>query len=648
MSNFSIEQQLKEATVMAVQDLFGASAGTNQVIVSDTRKEFEGDLTVVVFPFVRFARRSPQQTGELIGGYLQEKFDFITGFNTIKGFLNLSISDNHWLKIFNAICKVENYGQHPPTGKKIVLEYCGPNTNKPLHLGHVRNMLLGYSTANILMAAGDEVHKVNIYNDRGIAICKSMLGWQKYADGATPESAGMKGDHFVGKWYVKFNNEFSKEYKVWQQTTEGQEAFFDWKKNEKVVKKTLKEIATAKKKAKKEGKEIKEESYTLQNYFFNQVYDKTYFNTYSKLGAETAEMLRKWEANDPDVRALWQKNNQWVYQGLQESYKKIGVDFEKDYLESDNYLQGKEVVLKGLEEGLFYQKEDGSVWIDLTNKKLDHKLLLRKDGTSVYITQDLAVAENRYTDYQMDDSIYVVGDAQAYHFKVLQGVLEKMGKPYAKGIHHLGYGMVFLPSGKMKSREGTIVDADDLIDQMIAMTKAVTEEQGKIEDLTSNEAEELYKKLGLGALKYFILKIGAKKSFVFNPEESIQIQGDTGTYIQYNYARCQSVLRKYGNEDYKQDFSFDNDIESLEKELIMLQYKYPLVVLEAAENYDPSIIAAYAYNLAKTFSKFWGAHPIFDDKNKQLTAFRVALTANNACIVKSAMLLLGIEVPNRM
>ncbi|MEZ4885755.1 MAG: arginine--tRNA ligase [Chitinophagales bacterium] len=648
MSNFSIEQQLKEATVEAVKNLFGVETSTDQIIVNDTRKEFAGDLTVVVFPFVRFAKRSPQQTGDVIGTYLQEKFDFITGFNTIQGFLNLSIADSHWLQIFNAMCKEIDYGQHPSTGKKIVLEYCGPNTNKPLHLGHIRNMLLGYATANILMAAGDEVHKVNIYNDRGTAICKSMLGWQKYANGATPDSTGMKGDHFVGKWYVRYATEFGKEYQAWQQTAEGQQVFEAWKQDERLVRKTLKEIEAAKKKAENEGKEINEADYELQNYFFKKIYEQTYSNTYSKLGAEIAEMLRKWEANDPEVRQLWEMNNQWVYEGLEETYKIIGVDFEKDYMESENYLQGKQVVLKGLKEGIFYQKEDGSVWIDLEDMKLDHKLLLRKDGTSVYITQDIAVAENRYADYQMDDSIYVVGDAQAYHFQVLKGVLQRMGKPYADGIHHLGYGMVFLPSGKMKSREGQTVDADDLIAQMIDMARELTQEQGKIADLSPDELEGLYKKLGLGALKYFILRIGAKKSFVFNPEESIDFQGDTGTYIQYNYARSQAILRKYNKDDYQQDFSFDNGIEDLEKEIIMLQYKYPSVVLEAATNYDPSIITAYAYNLAKTYSKFWAAHSILGNADEKVTAFRVALTANNARLIKSAMNLLGIEVPNRM
>ncbi|MGB0932362.1 MAG: arginine--tRNA ligase [Chitinophagales bacterium] len=648
MSNFSIEQQLKGATVTAVKDLFGVETSMDKVIVNDTRKEFEGDLTVVVFPFVKIAKRSPQQTGDTIGAYLQEKFDFITGFNTIQGFLNLNVADTYWLQIFNAICKEEDYGQNPPTGKKVVLEYCGPNTNKPLHLGHIRNMLLGFATANILSAAGDEVHKVNIYNDRGIAICKSMLGWQKYANGTTPESEGMKGDHFVGKWYVKYATEFGKEYKVWQETAEGKQVFEEWQKDEKAVKKTLKDIEAAKKKKKKEGKEIKKEDYVLQNYFFKNVYEQTYANTFSKLGAEIAEMLRKWEANDPKVRKLWEMNNQWVYEGLQKTFDKLGVDFEKDYMESDNYLQGKEMALKGLEDGLFYQKEDGSVWVDLEDKKLDQKLLLRKDGTSVYITQDLAVAENRYADYQMDDSIYVVGDAQAYHFKVLQATLQKMGKPYADGIHHLGYGMVFLPSGKMKSREGDTVDADDLIAQMIQMAEELTQEQGKVESLSDEEMTQLYKTLGLGALKYFILRIGAKKSFVFNPKDSIDFQGDTGTYIQYNYARSQAILRKYDKDDYKQTFSFDNGIESLEKELIMLQYKYPSVISEAATNYDPSIITAYAYNLAKTFSKFWSGHSILGNADEKVTAFRVALTANNARIIKSALNLLGMEVPSRM
>ena len=562
----NIVEILKTTTVQAVQDLYGAGIDTDSIIINDTKKEFEGDVTVVVFPVVRFAKKKPEEAGKDIGDYLKANLDFIADFNVIKGFLNLSLYENYWLHIFNDISIEDNYGQFPDSGKTVVLEYIGPNTNKPLHLGHLRNMFTGYATANILKANGHNVHKVNIYNDRGIAVCKSMAAWLESANGETPESSGMKGDFFVGKYYV----EYSKLYDTQLQD--------------------LLDNGLEKKEAEKQVP--------------------------IKLKAQ--DLLLKWEAGEEATRKLWKQMNDWVYTGFNETYKKLGVDYEKAYCESDTYLLGKEMVEKGLAKGVFFAKRDGSVWVDLSDRKLDEKLLLRSDGTSVYITQDLGVAKLRYEDYQMDESIYVVGDEQNYHFKVLKETLDVLGEPYAKGIHHLSYGMVDLPTGKMKSREGTTVDADDLVAKMLDTAEEHTAELGKTEGMDEAEAKELYRIIGLGALKYFILKVNPKKRMLFNPKESIELVGHTGPFIQYTHARIQSVMRKYkGN--YHISFDFDN-LQDAEKEVIVQLYKYPDAIQEAATEYDPSVIANYVYQLAKSYNRFYNEHQILgnlDEIKKQ-------------------------------
>ncbi len=591
----NIEATLKQNTIAAVKKLYDAAIELNSVTVNDTRKEFEGDLTIVVFPFVRFARKKPEQVATEIAEYLQQQLDFISHFNVVKGFLNLSLKDTYWLHTFNEIAHNETYGQQEPTNKKVLLEYIGPNTNKPLHLGHIRNMFIGFATANVLSANGHDVHKVTIYNDRGIAVCKSMIAWQKTGKGETPESTGIKGDHFVGKYYVAYD-------KIYQA-----------------------QVAELVEKEGMTEKEAKQKAPIL---------------------LEAREMLLKWEANDPEIRQLWETMNGWVYNGFFDTYKKLGVDYEKPYYESGTYLLGKEMVLKGLKDEVFYQKEDSSIWVDLTEKQLDHKLLLRSDGTSVYITQDLGIAELRYQDYQMDQSIYVVGDEQNYHFKVLQKTLEVMQKPYASGIYHLSYGMVDLPTGKMKSREGTTVDADDLVQEMLETAAKHTAELGKTEGFSEAEANELYQTIGLGALKYFILKVNPQKRMLFNPKESIDFLGHTGPFIQYSHARIQSILRKYTG-DYAQNFNFES-LQSAEKELIQQLYRYPAAIVEAGRDYDPSVIANYAYQLAKIFNKFYNELPILNNEDEKVSAFRVSLAATTARIIRQAMKILGIDVPDRM
>lgn len=594
----SIEGLLKQHTIAAIKTLFDTEVTEHQVIINETRKEFAGDFTVVVFPFVRYARRKPEQVGEMIGKYLQENLAFIQNFNVVKGFLNLEVSIEKWIQIFQDIVPIENYGVQPKTGKTVLLEYIGPNTNKPLHLGHLRNIFLGYATANILQANGHDTHKVTIYNDRGIAICKSMVAWQRMGNGSTPESEGKKGDHFVGDYYVKFAQAYQKE--VTELVAKGMEE-----------------------------KEAKKQAPIL-------------------LAAQ--DMLRKWEANDTEIRELWEKMNSWVYAGFKATYKKLGVDYEKAYYESASYELGKEMVLKSLQEEKFYTKEDGSVWVDLTDKKLDNKVLIRKDGTSLYLTQDIGVANLRYQDYKMDKSIYVVGNEQDYHFKVLKHTLAKMEEPYADAIYHLSYGMVDLPTGKMKSREGTTVDADHLVAEMLATAAKHTKELGKTEGFDPEEAIALYDTIGLGALKYFILKVDPKKRMLFNPQESIDFLGNTGPFIQYSYARIQSIIRK--NEQMqggKITTSFTvNDLAPLEKDLIVHIYKYNAIIQEAGEYYDPSVVTAYVYQLAKTYNKFYAELPILNAENLDLQNFRVILSKVTARTIKSAMQLLGINVPNRM
>ena len=592
----NIEQHIIAATLAAVKALYNQELPESQIALQDTRPEFEGQLTIVVFPIVRFSKKSPEVTANELGAYLQEHVEDITGFNVIKGFLNLSIAEAYWLNLFNNEVLKPDFGIIPPSGKKVMVEYSSPNTNKPLHLGHVRNNLLGYSVSELLKANGAEVFKVNLVNDRGIHICKSMLAWQKWSNGETPESSGIKGDHLVGKYYVIFDKEYKKEIDA------------------------LKEAGQTEEEAKKNAPLIK----------------------------EAQAMLLAWENGDPDVKALWSTMNGWVYDGFAVSYKNLGVDFDKYYYESNTYLLGKDTVEEGLAKGVFFKKEDGSVWIDLTEDGLDQKLVLRADGTSVYITQDLGTAQMKYDDFAMDESIYVVGNEQDYHFKVLFLILEKLGKTWAKGLHHLSYGMVDLPNGKMKSREGTVVDADDLVKEMIETAKQKTEALGKINDFSEEEKETLYHNIGLGALKYFLLKVEPKKRLLFDPAESIDFQGNTGPFIQYTHARIKSLLSKAAYSSVATT-SPDLAISNTELEMIMLLAKYPSEIAIAAKGFSPASLANYLYEVAKMFNKFYHeVPPIIKEENAEMRQLRLNLSAVVANILKAGMRLLGITVPERM
>lgn len=592
----NIEQHIITATLAAVKALYNQELPESQLTLQDTRPEFEGQLTIVVFPIVRFSKKSPEVTANELGAYLRENVEDITGFNVIKGFLNLSISQAYWLNLFNNEVLKPDFGIIPSSGKKVMVEYSSPNTNKPLHLGHVRNNLLGYSVSELLKADGAEVFKVNLVNDRGIHICKSMLAWQKWSNGETPESAGIKGDHLVGKYYVIFDKEYKKEIDALKATGQTEE---EAKKNAPLIK-------------------------------------------------EAQSMLLAWENGDPEVKELWSKMNGWVYDGFAVSYKNLGVDFDKYYYESNTYLLGKDTVDEGLASGVFFKKEDGSVWIDLTEDGLDQKLVLRADGTSVYITQDLGTAQMKYDDFAMDESIYVVGNEQDYHFKVLFLILEKLGKTWAKGLHHLSYGMVDLPNGKMKSREGTVVDADDLVREMIETAKQKTEALGKINDFSDEEKETLYYNIGLGALKYFLLKVEPKKRLLFDPAESIDFQGNTGPFIQYTHARIKSLLNKSGYST-NATLSTDLAISATELQMIMLLAKYPTEISIAAKGYSPASLANYLYEVAKMFNKFYHeVPPIIKEENAEMRQLRLNLSAVVANILKSGMRLLGITVPERM
>lgn len=592
--NINIEQQIRTACAAAVKELYGADIEAANIAVERTNKEHEGDYTVVVFPLLRVSKKKPEDTANDLGEYLKANLKHVTGYNVIKGFLNLSLADSFWIDTLSLGLLNNEYGKGPSTGKKITVEYCGPNTNKPLHLGHIRNMLLGFSVSNILEFAGNEVIKVNMYNDRGIAICKSMLAWQKFGEGETPASSGIKGDHLVGKYYVVFDKKYKEQ--VDQLKAEG----------------------VAEDEAKKKA----------------------------PIQQEVQAMLLKWEAGDPDTVALWKQMNDWVYEGFNETFAKMGVSFDRDYYESETYLLGRDLVLEGLEKGVFFKKEDGSVWVDLTDKGLDQKVLLRGDGTSVYLTQDLGTADLRYGHYHMDRSVYVVADEQNYHFKVLQLTLEKLGKPYAAGIYHLSYGLVELPHGRMKSREGTVVDADDLIREMVAAAKAQTLELGKLENPESTEADELFRTIGMGALKYFMLRVDPKKKMLFNPEESIDLQGQTGPFVQYSYARIQSIKAKVG--DVKIELPTSYTLSAHEKEVLAELYQYPNVIQDAAKNFDPSVVASYAYNLAKTFNKFYVDHSIANAETEAAKHLRLGLANQTARVLASAFNLLGIDVPERM
>ncbi len=604
----NIEQKLVSSVIGGLKALYGQDVPAAQVQLQKTKKEFEGHLTLVVFPFLRMSKKGPEQTAQEIGEYLQANEPSVAAFNVIKGFLNLTIASSAWIELLNGIHADKQYGIVAVTDNSplVMIEYSSPNTNKPLHLGHVRNNLLGNALANIVAANGNKVVKTNIVNDRGIHICKSMLAWQKYGNGETPESSGKKGDHLIGDYYVSFD----KHYKA----------------------------------------EVKELMAKFQSEGMNEEEAKAKAEAESPLMKEAREMLVKWEANDPEVRALWKKMNDWVYAGFDETYRMMGVTFDKIYYESNTYLEGKEKVMEGLEKGFFYRKEDGSVWADLTGEGLDHKLLLRADGTSVYMTQDIGTAKLRFADYPIDKMIYVVGNEQNYHFQVLSILLDKLGFEWGKGLVHFSYGMVELPEGKMKSREGTVVDADDLMAEMIDTAKETSNELGKLDGLTKEEADNIARIVGLGALKYFILKVDARKNMTFNPKESIDFNGNTGPFIQYTYARIQSVLRKAKEAGIEIPAQLPAGIELSEKEegLIQMVADFAAVVKQAGEDYSPSIIANYTYDLVKEYNQFYHDFSILREENEAVKIFRLALSENVAKVVRLGMGLLGIEVPDRM
>jgi len=605
----NIEQKLSAAVIAALNTLYGQEVPEKMVQLQKTKKEFEGHLTLVVFPFLKMSKKGPEQTAQEIGEYLKQQApELVSDYNAVKGFLNLTIASDCWIELLNSIHADAEYGITKATEDSplVMIEYSSPNTNKPLHLGHVRNNLLGWALANVMAANGNKVVKTNIVNDRGIHICKSMLAWLKYGNGETPESSGKKGDHLIGDYYVAFD----KHYKA----------------------------------------EVKELMAQYQAEGMSEEEAKAKAEANSPLMLEAREMLRKWEANDPEVRGLWEKMNNWVYAGFDETYAQMGVGFDKIYYESQTYLEGKEKVMEGLEKGFFFRKEDGSVWADLTAEGLDHKLLLRGDGTSVYMTQDIGTAKLRFQDFPIDKMIYVVGNEQNYHFQVLSILLDKLGFEWGKGLVHFSYGMVELPEGKMKSREGTVVDADDLMASMIETAKETSAELGKLDGLTQEEAENIARIVGLGALKYFILKVDARKNMTFNPKESIDFNGNTGPFIQYTYARIQSVLRKAAEQGIEIPAVIPAGLQLSTKEegLIQMLADFKNTVKQAGTDYNPSVIANYIYELVKEYNQFYHDFSILREENEALKIFRLALSQNVGKIVKTGMGLLGIEVPERM
>ena len=612
----NITDIIKEGTAEAVKELYDYQVDSNSVNMNVTRKEFDGDYSVVVFPYTKAAKKKPEQIGEELGTYLVDKYDQITKFNVIKGFLNLEVSDQYWNEYLFQISQKETF-KKPHHGEKIMIEFSSPNTNKPLHLGHIRNILLGWSSSKIYESLGYDVQKVQIVNDRGIAICKSMLAWEKFGNGETPEQAQIKSDHYVGKWYVEFEKHFQAEYKEWQASNDGNSIF------------------------ETHGKEGQN-----ADAFFKK-YKNTYFNEHSQLGKEAKEMLLKWEDNDADVRGLWNKMNGWVYEGFDVTYKDLGVSFDQLYYESQTYLLGKDIIEKGLSNQIFYKKEDGSVWIDLEDAKLDHKIVLRSDGTSVYMTQDLGTAEQRYQDFGAEKMVYVVADEQNYHFKVLFEIMKRAGAKYANGMYHLSYGMIDLTTGKMKSREGTIVDADDLMKEVIDAARSNAIERGELEGLTEAEKEEVFRKIGLAALKFFIIKVNPQRRMVFDPEKSVDLQGDTGPYIQNAFVRIQSVLRKAGEVDTSVGKNY-LELGGSEKLLINLVYRLDEVVQQAADNFDPSVLANYAFDLAKTYHKFYHDFRILNAESPEAKAFRIELCKVVGKVIEFVMDLLGIEMPEKM
>ncbi len=597
-----VEKKLINGVVKALNVLYGAEMPTQNIQLQKTKKEFAGHLTLVVFPFLKISRKKPEDTAQDIGNFLKQEMPIvIADFNVVKGFLNLVISSESWTELLCQIHQEEQFGIQPVTDKSplVMIEYSSPNTNKPLHLGHVRNNLLGCALSNVMAANGNRVVKTNIVNDRGIHICKSMLAWLKYGNGATPESTGIKGDHLVGDYYVAFDKHYKEQV------------------NELMAK------GMSEDEAKNEAPLIK----------------------------EAREMLVKWEQNDPEIRGLWKQMNEWVYAGFDETYKALGVGFDKIYYESDTYLEGKEKVMEGLDKGFFFRKEDGSVWADLTAEGLDEKLLLRSDGTSVYMTQDIGTAKLRFNDFPIDKMIYVVGNEQNYHFQVLSILLDKLGFEWGKSLVHFSYGMVELPNGKMKSREGTVVDADDLVAEMINSARTMSEDKiNKLTDISEEEAKEIARIVGLGALKYFILKVDARKNMLFNPEESIDFNGNTGPFIQYTYARIRSILRKAAEANIVVPKTLNEPIEISEKEISLIQMlaEFPTVVKQAGNDYNPSCIANYCYELVKEYNQFYHDFSILREENENKKLFRLILSESISNIIRTGMGLLGIEVPERM
>jgi arginyl-tRNA synthetase len=595
----NIQENIIHGIQLAFQNIYNHDLPVDQISLVPTRKEFEGTYTFVVFPFLKISQSNPDTTAKQIGEYLKENVPVVADFNVVKGFLNLVLNERVWVDLFSQIYSNSHLGQLPANGQKVMVEYSSPNTNKPLHLGHLRNNFLGYSVAEILKANGYEVIKANLVNDRGIHICKSMVAYLHFGNGETPESSGLKGDHLAGKYYVLFDQEYKQQIK--ELLAEGQSEE-DAKKNAPIL-------------------------------------------------LEAQDMLRKWEAHDEAVVALWKQMNAWVYAGFDATYQKMGVSFDKYYYESDTYLLGKDIVEEGLAKGIFFKKENGSVWVDLTDEGLDEKLVRRGDGTSVYITQDLGTADLKYKDFQIDKSVYVVGNEQDYHFDVLFKIMRKLGRSYGDGLYHLSYGMVDLPTGKMKSREGTVVDADDLMQEMVETAEHHTKELGKIEGFTEEQANELYEILGMGALKYFLLKVDPKKRMLFNPQESIEFQGYTGPFVQYSHARIAAILRKadqIGVDYANPDCSGISELAESETALIFLLSNFEKKIQLAAEDFSPAVIAQYLFDLAKEYNRFYADLPIFHEKDSAIQAFRVALSALTAKTIKKGMSLLGILVPERM
>ncbi len=608
---------IRETYKRAVMAIYDIEVRDEDILINETRKEFAGDFTFVIFPLVKTLKKSPVEIGSSIGNWMLQSNQEIKSYETVQGFLNLSFNDSFWQSVFDKIQNTSQFGYAPLNGKKVLVEFSSPNTNKPLHLGHIRNILLGWSCSKILEANGYEVIKAQVINDRGIAICKSMLAWQKFGHGATPSSTNIKGDHFVGDYYVLFEKEFVIEYEGFQFSDMGIAVYEN---------------------NKKEGQDLAS--------FFKE-YKNTYFNTYSALGAEAKAMLIAWEAKDPEVTALWEKMNSWVYEGFDQTYQMLGVSFDALYYESDTYILGKKAVEDGLAKGVFYQQEDGSVWVNLEDVGMDRKIVLRSDGTSVYITQDIGTAQQRFADHGTEKMVYTVADEQDYHFKVLFEICKRFNEPFADGLYHLSYGMVDLPTGRMKSREGTVVDADDLMSEVIQEARNMSADRGEIAALTPKEQEDILRKIGLAALKFFIIKVQPKKRMIFDPKESVDMQGQTGPYVQNAYVRIQSVKRKAGYDILSKD-SLYLTVNEYEKTLIGHLMQFPQIIKDAGEQYDPSGLANYAYNLAKDYHRFYHEVRILNAESEDAKIFRAKLSDQVGSVLETTFDLLGIEMPERM